>query len=80
MSDLSESDESRYIRHYMHQSTQRDGFKELWETWIARWGRVKAADALLAAMCDAEARYQDLKRLVELRKALQRERRKKKRK
>jgi hypothetical protein len=31
-------------------------------------------------MCDAEARYQDLKRLVELRKALQRERRKKKRK
>ena len=56
------------IRHYMHGSAQREGFKELWDTWIERWGRVRAADALLIAMCEYEAKYQDLKRLVEERK------------
>lgn len=66
-------DESKFIRHYMHASTQREGFKELWNEWIKRWGRIQAADALLAAMCDFEAHYQDMKRLV-----AERRRRKKK--
>lgn len=57
-------DESRFIRRYMHGSTQREGFKELWETWKQRWGDIQAADALLAAMCDFESRYQDLKVMV----------------
>jgi hypothetical protein len=71
-------DESRFIRHCLYRSTQRFGFAELWPLWIERWGKVEAADALLAAMCDFEARYQDLKELVRLRKALQREKRRKK--
>jgi hypothetical protein len=66
-------DESKFIRHYMHSSTQREGFKELWSTWIQRWGRVTAADALLIAMCEFEAKFQDLERLKEeMRKAKRR--------
>lgn len=53
------------IRHHMHQSAQREGFKELWDTWIERWGRVQAADALLIAMAEFEARFQDLQRFKE---------------
>jgi hypothetical protein len=63
-------DESKFIRRYMYGSTQREGFRELWKTWVDRWGDLQAADALLAAMCDFESRYQDLKRLVGLRRAL----------
>lgn len=66
------------IRHYMHGSAQREGFKEVWETWVERWGKVKAADALIIAMCEAEARNQDLIRLVEMRNALHRERKRRK--
>jgi hypothetical protein len=68
-------DKSRHIRHYMHASTQREGFKELWNTWIERWGRVQAADAVLMAMAEYEASYQDLRELV-----LKRQREKRQRK
>jgi hypothetical protein len=62
------------IRHYMHASTQREGFKELWDTWIERWGRVRAADALLIAMAEYEAHYQDLIELVKIKAAKKRRR------
>ena len=80
MSESTNLEDSKFIRHYMHASTQREGFKELWLTWKERWGDTQAADALLAAMCDFESRYQDLKTLVTLRKALQRERNRRKKK
>jgi hypothetical protein len=67
-----ELDESRFIRRYMHSSTQREGFKELWSEWIQRWGRVQAADALLIAMCEFESRFQDLRRLLEERRKAKR--------
>jgi len=58
------------VRHYLYGSTQRDGFGELWPLWVKRWGKLQAADAVVAAMGDFEARYNDLRRLVaELRKA-----------
>lgn len=62
------SDESRFIRHYMHRSCQREGFKELWLSWKERWGEVQAADALLIAMCEFEAHFQDYKRFLAERK------------
>ena len=47
---------------------QVDGFLELYQTWIKRWGKSKATDALIAAMCEYEAKYQDLRELVLQRK------------
>jgi hypothetical protein len=49
---------------------QLDAFLELYQdTWLARWGKTKATDALIAAMCEYEAKFQDLKELVLRRKA-----------
>jgi|HubBroStandDraft_2_1064218.scaffolds.fasta_scaffold170236_2 hypothetical protein len=59
-----ELDESKFLRHYMYGSTQREGFRELWETWKKRWGEVQAADALLISMCEFEANFQDHKRFM----------------
>lgn len=49
-------------------------FNELWETWMDRWGKEKAMDAVIASMCDSEARYQDLLELVAKIKAQKRKR------
>lgn len=43
---------------------QVDGFNELYQTWIKRWGKSQATDAVIAAMCEYESKYQDLKELV----------------
>jgi hypothetical protein len=56
----------------MHVSAQRHGWKELWDTWIERWGDVTAKDALICAMCEYEAKYNDLKALVEQERKKQR--------
>lgn len=56
----------------MVEKEQVEGFLELYQTWIQRWGKSKATDALIAAMADFEARYQDLRQLV-----LERKRKKK---
>lgn len=56
----------------MVEKEQVESFLELYQTWITRWGKSKATDALIAAMADFEARYQDLRQLV-----LERKRKKK---
>ena len=52
------------LRRYLYGSTQREGFAELWPVWVKRWGKLQAADAVIVAMGDYEARYQDLKEMV----------------
>jgi len=52
---------------------QVDGFNELYQTWIKRWGKTQATDAVIAAIAEYEAKYQDLRELV-----LERKRKKKK--
>lgn len=51
---------------------QVDGFNELYQTWIKRWNKTQATDAVIAAMAEYEAKYQDLRELV-----LERKRKKK---
>lgn len=43
---------------------QVDGFNELYQTWIKRWNKTQATDAVIAAMAEYEAKYQDLRELV----------------
>jgi hypothetical protein len=67
--------EAAKLRHLMYGSAQREGFKELWDTWLQRWGKTTAADALLIAMAEFEQRFQDLERFKEeLRKAKRKKR------
>jgi len=47
---------------------QVDGFNELYQTWIERWGKSQATDAVIAAIAEYEAKYQDLRELVLKRK------------
>lgn len=47
---------------------QVDGFLELYQSWIKRWGKSQATDALIAGMAEYEAKYQDLRELVLKRK------------
>jgi hypothetical protein len=56
--------EKRKKVSFMADESQVDGFAEVFEHWIARWGKSKAVDCLIAAICDAESRYQDLRELV----------------
>ena len=52
------------LRRYLYGSTQREGFAELWPVWVKRWGKLQAADAVIVAMGEYEAKYQDLKEMV----------------
>jgi hypothetical protein len=47
---------------------QVEAFFEVWKIWLDRWSKERAMDALIASICDAEARYQDLVALVAERK------------
>jgi hypothetical protein len=47
---------------------QVEAFYEVWKVWLDRWSKERAMDALIASICDAEARYQDLVQLVAERK------------
>jgi hypothetical protein len=47
---------------------QVEAFYEVWKVWLDRWSKERAMDALIASVCDAEARYQDLVALVRERK------------
>jgi hypothetical protein len=50
------------------EAEQVEAFYEVWKVWLDRWSKERAMDALIASICDAEARYQDLVRLVAERK------------
>lgn len=55
------NDPFKNFRHFMYGGPHKKGFQELWLVWKERWGEKKAGDAVIAAMADFEARYQDLK-------------------
>jgi hypothetical protein len=38
---------------------QVEGFNEIWETWIERWGKSLSMDHLIRAMCVEEASHQN---------------------
>jgi hypothetical protein len=74
VSSLSEAEKNTYKAHaqwrrergirlkkigFMAESTQVEGFFDIFETWVARWGKIDAVDQVLSSMCAAEARYQD---------------------
>jgi hypothetical protein len=46
------------------EAEQVEAFYEVWKVWLDRWSKERCMDALIASLCDAEARYQDLVRLV----------------
>ena len=52
------------LRAFFYRSAQREGWAELWPEWVKRWGKNGAADALLASMCETEARYRALKLML----------------
>jgi hypothetical protein len=64
---------------FMVDPTQVEAFEGIYQTWVRRWGKETAVDAVITSMCDAEARYQDTKRLMELMEELKRQKRKRKR-
>jgi len=39
---------------------QVEGFFEIFDTWVERWGKEGASDMTVSAMCAAEARYRDM--------------------
>jgi hypothetical protein len=57
----------KLIRMFAEES-QVEAFYEVWKVWLDRWSKEKCMDALIASVCDAEARYQDLVQLVAERK------------
>jgi hypothetical protein len=57
----------KLIRMFAEES-QVEAFYEVWKVWLDRWSKERAMDALIASICDAEARYQDLVRLIAERK------------
>jgi hypothetical protein len=58
---------SKLIRLFAEEG-QVSAFYEIYETWVQRWDKGQAMDALIASIADFEARFQDLKRLVAERK------------
>ena len=54
------------------EAEQVEAFYEVWKVWLDRWSKERCMDALIASVCDAEARYQDLVRLVAERKTKKR--------
>lgn len=64
-------DHFKNFRHFMYRGVHKKGFQELWQTWKERWGEKRAGDAVIAAMADFEARYQDLKETKELHEAME---------
>jgi hypothetical protein len=57
----------KLIRMFAEES-QVEAFYEVWKVWLDRWSKERCMDALIASVCDAEARYQDLVRLIAERK------------
>jgi hypothetical protein len=47
------------------EKSQVEGFNELWDSWVARWGKNLAVDHLIRIMGQVEARLQDKKRSEE---------------
>jgi hypothetical protein len=58
---------AKLIRMFAEEE-QVEAFYEVWKVWLDRWSKERCMDALIASICDAEARYQDLVQLVVERK------------
>jgi len=43
-------------------TSQVEGFNELWDSWTIRWGKSRAMDELIRIMSIVEARLQDKER------------------
>lgn len=54
------------------EAEQVEAFYEVWKVWLDRWSKERCMDALIASVCDAEARYQDLVQLIAERKKAKR--------
>jgi hypothetical protein len=49
----------------MADASQVEAINEIWESFVLRWGKEKAVDVLLRAMCRIETRMRDRERLAE---------------